>query len=663
MKYIKKKFADEDGLTISFWSTDDNVLCGDGKTLRENLNNIDTRFKEKPNLNEVRLKNSSININDFDEETRKAILENNNIDVNYVLGNDAVKRDNIMNRQVTGDKLHIANCKMQYIVYSSASDGYYKHEIADIGSDATCTKYDPIRIHSGVTYYCTDVYGYFCNIKYDSTPTVYTALVKSLENGSTPNAYSCQFTATDDGYLYISAKKSKIEEGHIPMVTNSSDLPETQMYGEYNTVINSLVNKNRNYENYSVTPIKTTFVREVKQLIDLSESKVGYYKHESTITGTTDTTRYFDPIRVLKGETYYYKDLYAYFCNVKYDDGTIVAFSDNTKQNASGSITFTQNGYIYISISTAVDGKTPRLSNSPKGLETSKNGLVGNELINSIDDINNNNDNDIKINIITVKKDGTGDYTKITDAVNSINNTSIKNQYEIHIYSGVYDMVEEFGGDDWINSVSHSNGERQGLILPDYVHLIGHGSVYVNCIVEDDKATADFAKSVSTINVWQNNKLEGITFRAKNTRYVIHDETGNNFSNLTRVIKNCRFIHLGTLTDLWGSPKAMGGGLGSGGRYDIINSHFQSPFIPFSYHNNGNQDTNYINLDGCTFSGNKSTHQYDIGFGYYKKNTEKNYVTIKNCISDRPIYVHQETSSVESDNVFEVVEINNIIRG
>ena len=43
MEYIKKKFADEDGLTVSFWSTDDNVLCKDGKTLRENLDNIDTQ--------------------------------------------------------------------------------------------------------------------------------------------------------------------------------------------------------------------------------------------------------------------------------------------------------------------------------------------------------------------------------------------------------------------------------------------------------------------------------------------------------------------------------------------------------------------------------------------------------------------------------------------
>ena len=49
MKYIKKKFADEDGVPVSFWSTDDNVLCNNGKNLRENLNNLDTQCKDITN--------------------------------------------------------------------------------------------------------------------------------------------------------------------------------------------------------------------------------------------------------------------------------------------------------------------------------------------------------------------------------------------------------------------------------------------------------------------------------------------------------------------------------------------------------------------------------------------------------------------------------------
>lgn len=50
MKYMKNKYGDKNGTPISFWSTDDNVLCEDGKTLRENLDKVDTQFKDIANL-------------------------------------------------------------------------------------------------------------------------------------------------------------------------------------------------------------------------------------------------------------------------------------------------------------------------------------------------------------------------------------------------------------------------------------------------------------------------------------------------------------------------------------------------------------------------------------------------------------------------------------
>jgi hypothetical protein len=53
MKYMKNKYSDENGNVISFWSTDDNVLCEDGKTLRENLDEVDTQFKDI--VNELKL--------------------------------------------------------------------------------------------------------------------------------------------------------------------------------------------------------------------------------------------------------------------------------------------------------------------------------------------------------------------------------------------------------------------------------------------------------------------------------------------------------------------------------------------------------------------------------------------------------------------------------
>ena len=59
----------------------------------------------KANESEVFLRNTGININDFDEETRRTFLGLQGIDVNYVLGANAVKTSNIANGQVTAEKL------------------------------------------------------------------------------------------------------------------------------------------------------------------------------------------------------------------------------------------------------------------------------------------------------------------------------------------------------------------------------------------------------------------------------------------------------------------------------------------------------------------------------------------------------------------------------
>lgn len=46
MKYMKNKYSDENGKVISFWSTDDNILCENGKILRENLDEVNIQVKE-----------------------------------------------------------------------------------------------------------------------------------------------------------------------------------------------------------------------------------------------------------------------------------------------------------------------------------------------------------------------------------------------------------------------------------------------------------------------------------------------------------------------------------------------------------------------------------------------------------------------------------------
>ena len=44
MEYVKKKFVDEENRVISWFSTDDNVLCSDGRLLREKLIELSENF-------------------------------------------------------------------------------------------------------------------------------------------------------------------------------------------------------------------------------------------------------------------------------------------------------------------------------------------------------------------------------------------------------------------------------------------------------------------------------------------------------------------------------------------------------------------------------------------------------------------------------------------
>ena len=75
---------------------------GTHNTLNDRLDNVDeiqaqtnAQLSHKVNKSEVFLKENGININDFDEDTRRTFLESQGIDVNYVLGDNNVLRNNI----------------------------------------------------------------------------------------------------------------------------------------------------------------------------------------------------------------------------------------------------------------------------------------------------------------------------------------------------------------------------------------------------------------------------------------------------------------------------------------------------------------------------------------------------------------------------------------
>lgn len=84
--------SDEFGaLESALWKIDTFTETMNSKATKEELKKVNEQLDTKANLIDVFLKENGININDFDEETRKTFLEAQGIDVNYVLGRENVK--------------------------------------------------------------------------------------------------------------------------------------------------------------------------------------------------------------------------------------------------------------------------------------------------------------------------------------------------------------------------------------------------------------------------------------------------------------------------------------------------------------------------------------------------------------------------------------------
>lgn len=76
---------------------------GGESTLNDRLDKTTQQLADKADKTDVVIKGKGT-LNDFDEATRQAILENNEIDINYVLGKGNVKTDNYADNSVSPEK-------------------------------------------------------------------------------------------------------------------------------------------------------------------------------------------------------------------------------------------------------------------------------------------------------------------------------------------------------------------------------------------------------------------------------------------------------------------------------------------------------------------------------------------------------------------------------
>ena len=411
----------------------------------------------------------------------------------------------------------------------------------------------------------------------------------------------------------------------------------------------------------SVSPFNIRSATEIiEQLITEYALKPGYYNRGTNIV-VGSSAFHMGKIRVKKGIPFYLKNVYGYFCTIIYDDKTIKPITDQTGNSFDYSETPEKDGWMYITVhqdyvnnAMCIIGSSTSMDyfQGVKQFELPKLNIP--KLVNVI---NVMNENEIQ-QYISIDKNatpantgfGVNLFNKITAAIEYIKshkNVLGDRYFRLKIYEADYDIYDELGGDEWIRTVVHSNGERQGLQIPNFVDLEGIGKVVFNFMLPDD-ITLEQSTCVSCINFLASSDVRNIVFNAKNCRYVCHDEMNNAVSYIKRNIENCEFHHYGNIEGLWEYPSAYGAGTGSGGIYNFKDVIFTSKYRPFGIHNNSNQSPCVLSMDGIVATG--GSYRQSITISSYGTNHNGNSKAfLKNIIADKEISTGTDTETPESE--------------
>lgn len=149
--------------------------------------------------------------------------------------------------------------------------------------------------------------------------------------------------------------------------------------------------------------------------------------------------------------------------------------------------------------------------------------------------------------VITVKQDGTGDYTVLRDALDDIGikANDVLNPYRIEIYPGTYDVMDDYS-DEEIAAATYTQTGFVGPKLLNGMTLVGMGNTPDETVLngELDTETWDLAVrgAISTLNCQGSCGFENLTIIARNLRYCVHDDFNMPCTQrIKRYVKNCVF--------------------------------------------------------------------------------------------------------------------------
>ena len=175
----------------------------------------------------------------------------------------------------------------------------------------------------------------------------------------------------------------------------------------------------------------------------------------------------------------------------------------------------------------------------------------------------------IRPTVVSVKKDGSGDYTNLRDALDAIgiNANDVLNPYRIEIYPGTYDVLEDYT-DTEIRAANYTM--TTGFVGPKLlngVSLIGVGrpeEIILTAKLDREEYGDSVCGAISTLNLQGDNTIENLTIVAESMRYCIHDDFQNPFGKpLKRVMKNIILRAYGVMS--YNPPNTYGAGIPASG--------------------------------------------------------------------------------------------------
>lgn len=542
--------------------------------------------------------------------------------------------------EVTADNIDFVQGIQQMLIQKVDGAAWWWNGKINTQTSAGWARYMPVNLLKGKTYYIYNARGYFSYI----VSADGTRQIKRLS--TTDTLVTTEYTATEDSLLYISTDLSR--DSKSPKVFNASVTELKAAQVDFANLPDGYVTVSIPKLSLDVKAEDLGFVNLVKQLLDDATMTSGvYYTGNKTATSDSSTWGVYPPVHLTAGKTYGLKNVRGLFTYYFNNNDQLVKKFATADALVSEDFTPSENGYLLI---------TRRLLD--KSSKLILGGLSKANLLPNLDYGASAFESEIPFisqeakTEFTVKKDGSGDFTSLVAAVNAVEEGTSDKPINIYVHSGTYDILSELGGDSWLRTVESTNSERLGIVVPDYVNIMGVGDVRLHLEVPDDKTTVNTAKRISLLNVWKHNTIKNLKMYVKNTRYVVHDETNNSYHNNDVRYIDCYMEHKGNKPGVWTSTQAYAAGTGSNGNYLFENCTFKSASIPFSMHDNANQDGNTIKIRKCTFvSGDTETA---IRFGSHGQNTKMSYVTIENCNIDKAVKQFEEVSGSGVGNHFRI---------